>query len=95
MKNVLSQEVLVIESIEISSFSLIWEFGRIANHISVVMVPSMIIVSLDSFLMVDSMDEDVVFSSVFFKLWKAFNVLGLMVETCSDNKSFISVFSSI
>ena len=37
---------LIVEGIEIGSLSLVGEFGGVAEHISVVVVPSVVVVSL-------------------------------------------------
>jgi hypothetical protein len=67
--------MLVVESVEISTLSLIRELGRIADHVSIVMIPSVIVVSLESFFVVDGMNKHVVFTSVFLEFRKTLNVL--------------------
>ena len=49
---ILSHEWFIIKSIEISSFTFIWEFWWVANKISVCIIPSVIIISICSFLCV-------------------------------------------
>jgi len=56
--------MIVVKGVEVSSLTLIWEFWGIANHISVVVVPSVVVVSINSLLMINSVNEDVVFTSV-------------------------------
>ena len=45
---VMSQEMFVVKSIEIVPFSLVGEVGRIAEHVSVGMVPSVVEVLVDN-----------------------------------------------
>jgi len=47
---ILSQPWFVIESPEIISFTLVWSFWRIANHVSSTMVPSVVVISSNGFL---------------------------------------------
>lgn len=75
MELVLSQVVLVIESVEISSFTLVWELRRIANHISSIMIPSMIVVSVHTFLVINSMNENIVIFFSMLELLKSWNML--------------------
>lgn len=51
--------MLVVKSIKIRALSLIGESRRIANHITVSVVPSVIVVVINSFLVINSMNEDV------------------------------------
>lgn len=67
--------MLIIKGIEISSLTLVWELWRIADHISIIVVPTMIIISLESFLVINSVNKDIVFTSVFLKFWKSFDML--------------------
>lgn len=41
VKFVLSHKVLVVQGIEISAFTFVWELGRVANQVSVSVVPPM------------------------------------------------------
>ena len=56
---ILSQERFVVESVEVVSFTLVWEFWRVADHVSIRVVPSVIVVSADSLFSVNGMDENV------------------------------------
>jgi hypothetical protein len=65
LQNVLAQEMLVIESIEVRALSLVRELWRIANHVSVCVVPSVIVVAINAFLIVDCVNEYITLRSVF------------------------------
>jgi len=60
--------MLIVESIEVSTFSFIGELWRIADHISISVVPTVVVVSTKSFFVINSMNENLVFTSVFFKV---------------------------
>jgi hypothetical protein len=57
---ILSQEMLVIKCIEVSALAFVWEFGWVADHISVSMVPAMIVVPVYSFLVVNCMHKNII-----------------------------------
>ncbi len=59
LKLVLSEEVLVVESVEIATFALIREFRRIAYKITVSVIPPVIVVVINTLLNVDSVNEHV------------------------------------
>lgn len=87
--------MLVVKRVEVSTFSLVWEFGSIADHITVVVIPSVIIVSLKSFFLIEGVYEDIVFTSIFLKFRKTFNMLWGVIEASVDNESLIGVFSAV
>jgi len=68
LKHVLSEEVLVVEGVEVRTFSLVWELGRVTNHIAIGVIPSVVVVSVNSFFAINSVYEYVVFSSSMFKV---------------------------
>jgi hypothetical protein len=72
---ILSHEVFVIKGIEVSTLTLVWELWSIAYHISVGVVPSVIVVSVESFLVINCMNKDIVLTSVFLKFRKTFDML--------------------
>ena len=84
LKNVLAEEVLVVESIEVRALSLVWEFGRIANHVSVGVVPSVVVVAINSFLVVNGVNKHVALRSM-LQFMEALNVLTSVVETSCHN----------
>jgi hypothetical protein len=94
LKNILPKEVLVIESIEVRAFTLVWEGRRIADHVTVGMVPSMIIVVINSFLVINSMNEDVA-QRIICKIREALNMFNFVLETSGQNESLVGVFSSV
>jgi len=59
------------------------------------MVPSVMVVSSDGFLVVQNMNVDIVFLWSSSHFWESFNMSVTMVETWSNDKCFVSVFLSI
>jgi hypothetical protein len=74
LKNVLANKMIVVECIEIRAFSFVWELWRIANHVSVSVVPSVVVVAVNTLFVVDGMNEHVALRSV-FELFQTFDVL--------------------
>lgn len=66
--------MIVVECIEIRAFSFVWELWRIANHVSVSVVPSVVVVAVNTLFVVDGMNEHVALRSV-FELFQTFDVL--------------------
>lgn len=95
-KLVLSQEVLIVESVEVATFTLVWELGGIADHVTVGVVPSVVVVRIgDSLLMIESMKENSVLEWVLRKLFKSLDLINVLIETGTKNKSFIVVFLTV
>ena len=92
---ILSQEGFVVKGVEIGSFSLIWELWGIADHIAVVVVPSVIVVSVNSQLVVEHVDENSLFFWSFLKFWKSLDEIVSVIESWGKNESLIGVFFSI
>jgi hypothetical protein len=69
-----SENMFIIEGIEIGTFSFVWELRSIADHISVRVEPSVVVVSLNqSGLVINLMHKDSVFSSVVFMFVQTLN----------------------
>ena len=85
LKNILSQEVLVIKWVEICSFPLVREFRWITNHVSISMVPSMIVVFINSLLSVNGMNKYATLSFHMFKLGKSLYMFSWVIESSCDN----------
>lgn len=92
---ILSQPRFVVKSPEIISFTLVWSFWRIANHISTLMVPSVVVISSNSILVVHHMNINIVLFRSSSHFWKTFNMVITVIETWSNNKCFVSVFLSV
>ena len=96
LKLVKSHDVFIIEGIEIGSLAFVRELRCIADHISMGMEPSVVVVSLHkSGLVIDLMNEDSILPSVVFVLFQSLNKLSRVIESSIYNKSLISVLSSI
>jgi len=92
---VLSHERLVVECVEVVSFTLVWALGRVADHVSVVVGPTVVVVAGDSLLVVELVNEHVLFLGAFLQGFETLNEVGTVVETRGEYKSFISVLSAI
>lgn len=95
-KFILSHEVFVVESIEVATFTLVWELGGIADHVTVGVVPSVVVVRVsNSLLVVESMKENSVLEWVLRKLSKSLDLIHVLIETSAENESFIVVFLTV
>jgi hypothetical protein len=94
LKLVLTQEVFVVEGIEITALTLVGELGWIANHISVGVVPSVIVVVVNTFFGVDSVDKDVALGIV-LELWETLDVLSTVMEAWGEDKWFVGVLAAV
>ena len=56
---VLAEEVLVVEGVEVAAFALVGEFRRIADKITVGVVPPVIVVVINTLLDVDCVNEHI------------------------------------
>ena len=92
---ILSQEGFVVQGIEIRSLTLVWELGGIADHIAVVVVPSVIVVSVNSQLVVEHVDENTFLFWSFLKFWKSLDKIVSVIKSWGKNESLVSVFSSV
>ena len=75
LKDVLSEEMLVVESVEVTTFTLVWELRGIADHVSVGVIPTVIVVSIDSFFGIDSVNKHLILTATGFHFVQTFNVL--------------------
>jgi len=94
LKNILAKEVLVVKSIEIRALSLIGESRWVADHVTVSVVPSVIVVVINSFLVINSVNEDVA-EGIVGEFGETFNVFNLMLETSCQHKCLICILSAI
>lgn len=77
------------------SFTLVWSLWRVAKHVASLMVPAVVVVSSNGFFVVHHVNVDVLVLWSSSHLRKAFNMVITVVETWSNNKSFVSVFLSV
>lgn len=93
---ILSHEVLIVESVEVATLTLVWELGGIADHVTVGVVPSMVVVRVsNSLLLVESMKENSVLEWVLRKLSKSLDLVNVLIETGTEDKSFVVVFLTV
>ena len=78
---ILSHEGFVVQSVEIGSLSLVWELWRVADQVSVVVVPSVIVVSVNSLFVVEHMDENSLLFWGFLELWKSLDEIVSVIES--------------
>lgn len=92
---VLSEERFVVKSIEVASLALVWGLGRVADHVASVMVPSVLIVTISSILVVEHVHEDVfaLRSSLHFR--QSFDSIFGVIEASCNNESLVSVLSAV
>ena len=72
--------MFIIEGIEISTFSLVRSLWRVDEHVSIGVVPSVVVVSIKSFLIVNCVHKHIVLTPVFLKIFKPLNELSRVVE---------------
>lgn len=83
---VLSEEMFVVERVEVCSFSFVRTHGRVADHISAVVSPAMVSISHHSLLSVDNVTPYLILTSVLvLKIYESLEVFGLVVESSVQN----------
>lgn len=95
IKDVHSLEVLVVKSVEISTLTLVWELGRVANGIAMKVSPAVVEVALSSVLAIHHVHEDVVLLVALLHLIETLNRLDSVVETGSQNESLVGESLSV
>jgi len=86
---VLSEVGFVVKSPKVITLSLMWRLRRIAEHITVSMVPSMIIVLAWSILIVEDVNEAVVLLWELLQLLETLNLIISVIETGSNDQCLI------
>jgi len=92
---ILSQEGFIVQGVEISSLSLVWELWRVADHVTVIVVPSVIVVSVNSQLVVEHVDENVLLLWGLLKFWKSLDEIVSVIESWGKDKSLVGVFPTV
>ena len=92
---ILSKERFVVESPEVRYLSLVWSLWRVAKHITVSVVPTVVVVLRASIFIVEDMNEAIVLFWKSLELLKTFNLIITMVKTWGNNQGFVGVLSSI
>jgi len=86
---VLSQEVFVLESIEVRTFSFIWELWRVADHIAVGSVPSCVeVLVTGTFLGIKNVDKGVVLNAQ-IKIGESFHIGNFVLEASVHDESLV------
>jgi hypothetical protein len=90
---VLSHEVLVVEGVEVGTFTLVRSSGRVADEISSRVEPSAPVVSGDSIFTGEHVDVDSVSLIIFISQFgKTLNSFHGVVETGSHDEGFVGEF---
>lgn len=84
-----SQERLVVERVEVRTLTLVWELGGVADEVTCLVLPSRPVVLADAFLVVKSVDEDVLSLVALRELLKALDVFQLVVESSGQYESLV------
>jgi hypothetical protein len=92
---ILSQEGFIVQGVEISSLSLVWELWRVADHVTVIVVPSVIVVSVNSQLVVEHVDENILLLWGLLKFWKSLDEIVSVIESWGKDKSLVGVFPTV
>ena len=85
----MAQKVLVVESVEVGTFALVGEFGRVADEVTEFVSPTVVVVLADTFEMVERVDEDVFFLRSLRELVKTLDGRNLVVETRSQQQGLV------
>ena len=80
LKNVLAEEMLVVESVEVGAFALVGELRAVADKITVSVVPPVVVVDINTFLDIYCVNEHVALRFV-LEVGQALNEVNLVVET--------------
>jgi hypothetical protein len=72
---ILAEEMFIVEGVEVSALALVGELWRIANHVTIGVVPAVVVVAINALLVVNGVHEDVALRLV-LELSEAFDVLG-------------------
>ena len=92
---ILSQEGFIVQGVEISSLSLVWELWRVADHVTVIVVPSVVVVSVNSQLVVEHVDENILLLWGLLKFWKSLDEIVSVIESWGKDKSLVGVFPTV
>jgi hypothetical protein len=87
--------VLIIEIINITSLTLVRELGGIGNHVTVSVVPSVIVVSVNFLLSLNLMHEDFVLSSTLFEFRQPFDKFRFVVKASGYDESLVGILSTV
>jgi len=90
----LSQQLLVVESVERETLVLVWSGWIVDDLIAVVMVPSVPVVPILPVFGVDHVGEYLRSLALSFHLGKSFDVLALSIKSIGQNKSSVSILLS-
>jgi len=92
---VLPEEGLVVQSIEITSLTLVWSLRRVAHEIAVVVVPAVLVVPVSSFLRVEHVKEHVVLLWAVSQIIESLDRLWSVVKTSCENQSLVGVLLTV
>lgn len=85
---VLSEEVFVLESIEVRTFSFIWELWRVADHVAVGCAPTLVEVLVNTILGIKNVDIGVVLIAL-VKIGQSFHIGNFVLEAGVHDESLV------
>mmetsp|Transcript_14451 Transcript_14451/g.24665 ORF Transcript_14451/g.24665 Transcript_14451/m.24665 type:complete len:338 (+) Transcript_14451:551-1564(+) len=92
---VLAQERLVVGRIEVAALALVGELGRVADHVAVIVVPSVVVVPVDALLVVQHMKEDVLHLVRLLQLGQALDRVHLVLQAGGEHQRLVSVLLAV
>lgn len=86
---VLSHEVLIVKSVEITTLTLVRVCWGVTEQVTVRVVPTIVEVAAHTFLMVKHVHEDTFFFRGLGQFLKSLDVVGAMVESRSEDEGLV------
>lgn len=88
---IVSEERFVVKGPEVVTLSLMWGLGRIAEHIAVAVVPSVVVVLEWSIFIVEDMNEAVILLWQLLQLRKTLDQIVSVIESGGNDQSFVGI----
>ena len=94
-KLVLTHQGLVVQRVEIGTFTLVWGSGRVVDVVAATEHPVVPVVTDEAVLVIELMDEDVVAIVALIKFRESIDELARVVKASSENESLVAELLSI
>lgn len=92
---ILSEVRFVVEGPEVVTLTLMWGLGRIAEHIAVSVIPSMIVVLEWSILIVEDVNVAVILFWQLLQLLKTLDLVISVIESGGKDQSLVCILSTV
>ena len=92
---ILSQERFVVKCPEISSLALVGSLWRVAEHVSVSVVPAVVVVLAAPVLVIEDVHVAVFLLWQFLQILQTLNFIVSVIEAWSNHQGFVGVLSAI